>query len=455
MAPACAILTAYIQCLGRPEAGYFPARPGGGGPPCRRPCCGAQSRNSDARHFYRDLRKPAARPDARRPAAARGRACASASTGRAACRRGRARRLPGAARRQAGAHAGAPRAGRARRARWPRRWRAEWNAQSDDDRSGAHAADAAGQCGDRRGGRCARSRSPPKSQNISAAICCAIAPRRRTAWSRGRRKPGTRCWPGRARRSARASCRSQGVVHRRAAGARRSPPRARAIPAEPWRLGAVSSITTLTGSALLALALADRRARRRGGLGRRPCRRGLADGAVGPRRDRARAPRFPLRRDAGGGDGAAATSEGIGSERSWQRRPVDALPDPRLQRGRAAQLVTARSGRRGGWPRRGTRRAFRPRRYSTSSRLVVATSSCSSQTSCASRMAVTKRWLSSRSSASMSSGRRKAASLSAMRCWREMSPIERSVLPPILRTRSASTSVMAKIWSACSSSRRW
>ena len=28
------------------------------------------------------------------------------------------------------------------------------------------------------------------------------------------------------------------------------------IPAEPWRLGAVSTITTLTGSALLALALA-------------------------------------------------------------------------------------------------------------------------------------------------------------------------------------------------------
>jgi chaperone required for assembly of F1-ATPase len=29
-----------------------------------------------------------------------------------------------------------------------------------------------------------------------------------------------------------------------------------AIPQEPWRLGAVASITTLTGSALLALALA-------------------------------------------------------------------------------------------------------------------------------------------------------------------------------------------------------
>ncbi len=32
-----------------------------------------------------------------------------------------------------------------------------------------------------------------------------------------------------------------------------------AIPPDPWRLGAVSSITTLTGSALLALALAHGR----------------------------------------------------------------------------------------------------------------------------------------------------------------------------------------------------
>jgi hypothetical protein len=35
--------------------------------------------------------------------------------------------------------------------------------------------------------------------------------------------------------------------------------------------------------------------------------------------------------------------------------------------------------------------------------------------------------------------------LSAIRVCRAMSPIERSVLPPILRTRSAMTSVEAKI----------
>src|SRR5262245_35852426 len=50
---------------------------------------------------------------------------------------------------------------------------------------------------------------------------------------------------------------AQGVVHvaqpRESVEALRS-----AIPTEPWRLGAVSSITTLTGSGLLAVALAHR-----------------------------------------------------------------------------------------------------------------------------------------------------------------------------------------------------
>src|SRR5262249_52322528 len=62
--------------------------------------------------------------------------------------------------------------------------------------------------------------------------------------------------------------------------------------------------------------------------------------------------------------------------------------------------------------------------------------------------------LSSRSSASMSRGVTKSASLSSTRCKRPMWPIERSVLPPILRTRSAMASVVAKICSPCSSRRR-
>jgi hypothetical protein len=38
---------------------------------------------------------------------------------------------------------------------------------------------------------------------------------------------------------------------------------------------------------------------------------------------------------------------------------------------------------------------------------------------------------------------------------REMSPIERSVLPPTLRTRSANGSVIANSSSPCLSSSRW
>ncbi len=48
---------------------------------------------------------------------------------------------------------------------------------------------------------------------------------------------------------------AQGVMHVAQPDAAVAATRAR-IPSEPWRLGAVSAITTLTGSALLALALA-------------------------------------------------------------------------------------------------------------------------------------------------------------------------------------------------------
>jgi chaperone required for assembly of F1-ATPase len=73
-----------------------------------------------------------------------------------------------------------------------------------------------------------------------------------------------------------------------------------AIPDDPWRLGAVHTVTTLTGSAL-AIARAAYGGR---SLGRGACRRGLEHGAVGPRRDRARAPRVPLCGVGGGGEGA-------------------------------------------------------------------------------------------------------------------------------------------------------
>ena len=73
------------------------------------------------------------------------------------------------------------------------------------------------------------------------------------------------------------------------------------IPSDPWRLGAVSVITTLTGSALIALAIAQGRLSVEDAWDCGECRRGLEHVAVGPRRARARPPRQALRRDAGGG----------------------------------------------------------------------------------------------------------------------------------------------------------
>ena len=74
---------------------------------------------------------------------------------------------------------------------------------------------------------------------------------------------------------------------------------ATAIPREPWRLGAVHAVTTLTGSALLALAVA------RGDIGSDAAweaahvERGLEHGALGPRRHQPGAPRLPLGRNDG------------------------------------------------------------------------------------------------------------------------------------------------------------
>ena len=72
--------------------------------------------------------------------------------------------------------------------------------------------------------------------------------------SNGRRVIGTRYWPGRSAEFGAHFTLGEGVIHvaqpdaaLKAAGA--------AIPEEPWRLGAVHTVTTLTGSALLALAL--------------------------------------------------------------------------------------------------------------------------------------------------------------------------------------------------------
>ena len=82
---------------------------------------------------------------------------------------------------------------------------------------------------------------------------CAIAPTHRQAWWSSRLGLGPVARLG-ATRSARASCKSRAWCSRLPARGDRC---ARAaIPTNIWKLGAVSAITTLTGSALLALALA-------------------------------------------------------------------------------------------------------------------------------------------------------------------------------------------------------
>ena len=98
---------------------------------------------------------------------------------------------------------------------------------------------------------------------------------------------------------------AQGVVHvaqpREAIAAVRA-----AIPAEPWRLGALSVDHDADRLSAAGAGARAGCARRRGGLGGRACRRGLADVAMGPRRARARTPRISRSGISGGGDGVRA-----------------------------------------------------------------------------------------------------------------------------------------------------
>src|SRR3989442_8077762 len=88
-------------------------------------------------------------------------------------------------------------------------------------------------------------------------------------------------------------------------------------------------------------------------------------------------------------------------------------------------------------------------------KLAVATSPCSSQTWCVERKYRVRAWLSARSSDSISLAATSSSLLSFRRWCREMSLTDRRVVPPILRARSAISSVMAKICSPCSSTSRW
>jgi hypothetical protein len=59
------------------------------------------------------------------------------------------------------------------------------------------------------------------------------------------------------------------------------------------------------------------------------------------------------------------------------------------------------------------------------------------------------------SSRTISPAGTKSASFSLIDCSWPMCPIERNVVPPILRMRSAISSVVAKMAAACSSTARW
>ena len=88
---------------------------------------------------------------------------------------------------------------------------------------------------------------------------------------------------------------SEGIVH--VAQPEQAIKAARAVfPADPWSVAALHVVTTLTGSALLALALLHGVRDAGPGLGRRPCRRGLEHRKMGPRRGSRGPPRRPAGR---------------------------------------------------------------------------------------------------------------------------------------------------------------
>ena len=144
-----------------------------------------------------------------------------------------------------------------------------------------------------------RVRSKRRSRNISAPTSLFYRADGPQGCARARRGSGIRSCAGRRPSSARDFKTGEGVVHVVQPAAALQAASA-AIPEEPWRLGALHAATTLTGSALIALA--------------------LLDGAISVddawtaahvdedwnmdqwgRDDRARTPRLSPRRDAGGG----------------------------------------------------------------------------------------------------------------------------------------------------------
>ncbi len=96
--------------------------------------------------------------------------------------------------------------------------------------------------------------SPTTSRNISGPICCSIAPAIRRRWWRGRPPLWDPVLFWAADALGAHFILAEGIVHVRQPDPAIAAARG-ALPADPWSIAALHVVTTLTGSALLALAL--------------------------------------------------------------------------------------------------------------------------------------------------------------------------------------------------------
>ena len=96
--------------------------------------------------------------------------------------------------------------------------------------------------------------SPTTSPNTLAPICCSIVPVIRRRWWRGRPHSGIPLLFWAADTLGAHFILAEGIVHVRQPDSAIAAMR-KTFPADPWSIAALHVVTTLTGSALLALAL--------------------------------------------------------------------------------------------------------------------------------------------------------------------------------------------------------
>ncbi len=132
----------------------------------------------------------------------------------------------------------------------------EWRAQGERIDPNDHAAHQARQQCHRRRARVASRRSSTTFSPSPARTSSATARTVRAVWSRRKRSIGTPCSPGPRTRFARRSCFRQGVVHVAQPQASLDRLKAKLAGRDAFSLAALHVMTALTGSALLALAVA-------------------------------------------------------------------------------------------------------------------------------------------------------------------------------------------------------